>query len=73
MSITEKTRISIGLLVTLAGGIGWLTNIHSASSANSESLKVLQTKVDSLTAIQTDIAVIKNKLENIESQLKKGK
>ena len=64
--ISEKTWVSLGLVITLLGGVVWLTTIWMQSEANARSIQKIEEKQTTIDLIQTDIAVIKTKLEGIE-------
>lgn len=64
--ITESTLIPLSLVITLAGGIFWLTVMHSESQANSRALQALEAKQDKyLETVQK----IDRRLANIEGRL----
>ena len=72
-SLTENTLIPIGLALTvIGGGSAWLTRISVATAANAEALNRIETKQDQytehLSQIRQDLAVIRNRLENMEVQ-----
>lgn len=46
-SISEKTLLPISLVITLSGGVFWLTNIYSKQEANAQELSSLKNKMDS--------------------------
>lgn len=72
-SLTENTFIPIGLALTvIGGGSAWLTKISVSTSANAETLTRIESKQDQytehLSQIRQDLAVIRNRLENMEVQ-----
>lgn len=72
--ITENTGVSLGILGTIIGAVVWISFVAANTAANTTSIQGLSQKMDSLAAMQSDVAVIRNKVENIERQLDgKGK
>lgn len=65
--ITEKTLIPLSFVVTLGGGVFWLTSIYTISQANTSSIVLVQAKQDkfedALGDIKEDLAKIKGLLE----------
>jgi hypothetical protein len=65
-AITENTKISVGLLIALMGGIAWLTSLHAITQSNATVIEKVQVKQDQYAAdisdIKKDIAVIKSKI-----------
>jgi hypothetical protein len=68
--IDEKTTVTIGLLIAVMGGIGYVTFVAFQGNANAQAIKEIQIKQEKIDVIQTDIAVIKTKLDGIEKKLK---
>ena len=60
--ISEKTAVSLGLVVSLVGAIAWLTNIAFQVDA-------LAKRVSAWDQVQIDIAVIKEKVQSIEKKV----
>lgn len=67
--ITENTGLSLALVAVLMGGVMWLSAIHSKASQVDE----INEKVNRLVEMQTDIAVIRVKIENIEHRMEQEK
>ncbi len=65
--ITENTAISIGLVVTLVGGIFWISSMFALASNTAEKAAKLEQKQDvvasDIAEIKLDIAVIKEILK----------
>ena len=59
--------ISIGAIAI--GGIFWLTMIYYQGDANAHAIIGLQDKQNTILQMQTDIAVIREKIDRIESHL----
>jgi hypothetical protein len=66
--ITEKTAVSISLVISLIGGIAWLTNLHADTSRNTEQIGRIEEKLDSIEQIKLDVAIIKTELQLIRKQ-----
>lgn len=71
--ITEKTTLSIGLLVTLLGGASYVTYAVFQSNANARDITEIKTRQEALDEIKLDVAVIRAKVESIEKNLEGGK
>lgn len=65
--ITENTPISISLLISLAGGIFWLTTLYSKTEANAEALKRIEYNQEKYTE---NLEQINERLSRIEGYLK---
>lgn len=51
--ISKKTPVTIGLVITLAGGVGWLTDMKFQGNANAQDLKSLKSdQVDTQKSIK---------------------
>jgi hypothetical protein len=73
--ISDSTKVPLGLaLAVIGGGAGWLTNIAFQTNANAKTLEVMEKKHDlyleSLQRIETDLAVVRGKVEWIERHSK---
>lgn len=71
--LTEKTPIPIGLAIAVfGGGAAWMTNLAMQSSANAKSLTVIEERhyqyLESIQKIEKDLAVIKTKLEALQTK-----
>lgn len=62
--ISERSTITIGLLVIILGGASFVTNIHFQSQANAQSLQEL--KVD----IREEIKSLRLELKELRLELK---
>lgn len=67
--INENTALSIGLVVIIAGGIVYITNLAFKIDALAASMTEISEKQKAIDAIQTDIAVIKFKVEQIDKKI----
>lgn len=67
--ITERTLVPLSLVITLVGGVSWLTTIHAQGQANAEVLVEVKNKQDkyeeNLKAILNQLAEIKGELKRI--------
>lgn len=64
--ITENTTVSIGLLVFIAGGIAWLTNLNA-------SVQEIKGKQDGVLQMKEDIAAIRVKVDSLWEASKETK
>lgn len=71
-TIDDKTKIAVGLLLPLIGGIAWLSSIDSQGKANAMVIQQIQVKVDKAENMAVDIAVIKTQLAEISKKLDKS-
>jgi hypothetical protein len=66
--ISESTGISISLLITLAGGIFWLSTLYAKTLNTEQATQRIESKQDQynkdIQEIKEDIAHIKGMLEN---------
>jgi hypothetical protein len=69
-TITDKTRVSVALVLTLLGGMFWLTTVYAEVRNSSNKIQELQTgqhrKEEQVLEILQRLAVIQEKLERIE-------
>lgn len=70
--IGKKTPITIGLLISMVGGITWLTDLKNQNDANATMIQELRVKQDqgkdSLHKIEKWLAAIGQKLNVREPQ-----
>lgn len=69
-ALSESTPITMGLVISLIGAVIAITTISNRTEANSNDIKDMKTKVDSLGQMVTDVAVIRAKVETIEKRVK---
>lgn len=66
-------RISVGMLIVIGSGLVGITSylavIGAQSEANTRKIASLESRSEQMNSIQTDIAVIKNELVNINKKL----
>ena len=65
-SITESTLLPISMVITLSGGIAWLTTIYNITVTNEKAIERVESKQD---RYNENLAIILNKLANIEGRL----
>jgi chromosome segregation ATPase len=74
-SISEKTQITVGLLIALLGGVGWLTDLRSNLKVANESIKHMSAAQDKLSASQDNLVVkvhtIDTNVAEIRGELKR--
>ncbi len=68
VTIDEKTRITIGFLIILIGGIYWITSIFFELKANSKEIESMKTDQRAEVQILNDIHV---RVIRIEEKIKK--
>jgi hypothetical protein len=61
--ISEKTAVSMGLVITLLGGVAFITSIYNQSIANASDIQELK------SSISYKIDRIENKLDYIIERL----
>lgn len=66
--IDERTKISIGLAISLiGGGMAWMTAIAAQTSSNTKTLVVMESRQvkynESIQNIERDLAVVRTKIE----------
>ena len=68
-TITDKTRVSVALVLTLLGGMFWLTSVYAEVKTNSTKLLEYQSEQSRITEktqlILQKMAVIEEKLDRI--------
>lgn len=67
--ITEKTAISVSLMVVIVGGVIWLSNIFFLADNTAKALEKVVVKQDRYSE---DIATIKQDIGVIKQILKEG-
>lgn len=68
-AITEKTTLSIGLLITILGGASYVTYVAFQTEANAKMIRRIESKQELMEEVRTRLAVIESKLERIEHKL----
>jgi outer membrane murein-binding lipoprotein Lpp len=69
-TITENTLIPISLVITVAGGASWLAAIKAKVDETTTSVLKMESKIDTLAQMRTDIEVIKTKVERMEQPIR---
>lgn len=69
-ALTESTLIPLSLVVGIVSIVWVAGHVSFQAEANAKAIDDLQRRQDSISQIQTDIAVIKTKVEAIEKNLK---
>lgn len=71
--ISDDTKITLGIVVALLGGMGFVTSLAFQTNSNAAAIEKMQRSSDErnekLDQIATDIAVIKTKLGFIQKKL----
>ena len=72
--LTERTKITLGLAVVAIGGAAvWITSISINVAESSTKLQKIETQqtqyLQSIQLIQTDLAVIKERVESVNNKL----
>jgi len=64
--------IAMGLIGWTAAGISDFATVKGSQTALSDRVSIVEKKQEKIDALVTDIAVIRTKVESMESQLRKG-
>ena len=64
--ITEKTYVSLGLVIVIIGGIGWLTSIYWKTESNASELIKYSEKYEKLEIV---LQSMDRRLSRIEGKL----
>lgn len=67
--INEKTALPISLVISIIIGVVWLTNVANRAVANTASIEKIEKKADVINDIKEDVAVIKEKITQIERSI----
>lgn len=71
--ISENTPITIGVVITLLGGMYFVSTIYNRGEANASDIQDLKTKFDKFQEKQekigVDVEVIKNTVGRIEKSI----
>jgi hypothetical protein len=71
-AISDRTTITIGLVISLLGASGFITNIYFKSEANAQTLTELKTELkDELRLLRAEMKELR--LELKEAHVKLGK
>lgn len=69
-TISDKTKITIPLVVSVVGLAVWLAGISFQSSANTKDIDSLKQKQDKMNQMAEDIATIKQAVADIKEGMK---
>lgn len=69
--ITEQTLLPISLIITLVGGITFVSYVAFEGASNAKAIDEIQKKQETIEKIATDVAVIKTKVETIERSIER--
>ena len=64
--ISTETGITLGVVVTLIGGVAWLTKLHSIAWANKSVLKAMEKRINQLEIENNQVA---ERLAKIETKI----
>ena len=75
--ITDRTVVSLGLVITIIGGVIWLTTIFNQSDANAFSIKEIKLSLKDAKHVQAksyneiikELRVINGRLIRIEGKI----
>lgn len=67
--IDNRTAVSIGLVVTIIGAVWFISSLFYKVDSNTDRIDKLESAVNQMSEIQSDINVIKSKLDNIEKRI----
>lgn len=64
MVLTERTTVTIGLVIALLGGAGFVTNIHFQTQANAQAISELKYDLkDELKALRLELKELRLELK----------
>lgn len=70
MQINERTSITIGLVITLLGGMAFVTRIHFQTAANASSLQELKTDLrDEIRSLRLEMRELRVELKRENDKL----
>lgn len=70
MQISERTSVTLGLVITLLGGIAFVTRIHFQTTANANSLQELKTDIkDEIRALRLEMRELRVELKRENDKL----
>jgi hypothetical protein len=70
-SISDKTKFTFTVVVSMLGLCAWLTTIYFQGVANAQAITDLKQKQTVVDALQTDVAVIKAEVHEINRKVDK--
>ena len=74
MKISENTPLTIGVIISLIGGIGFITKTSYVADATAESQKIVIEKQDkyndSMSQMREDLSILKHDVSEIKRMLK---
>jgi hypothetical protein len=59
VNLTENSKVSITLVITLLGGAFWLTSVYVQGQSNASEIAEVKADVKALSDMKADVAVIK--------------
>lgn len=63
--IFEGTLMPVSLVITLMGGVFWLSSMYAKTSANTDSITKLEQKLEYIHSIDQRLAVIEGELKRL--------
>lgn len=63
--ISEKTKVTLGMVAAIAGGIVWVSTLHANTTENSKTISSLVKKEEEKDKIMTDILIRLARIEGL--------
>lgn len=70
--IGENLYYAVAIAAILVGGVKWLTYIEDKTDANAQAISKIESKQSTIDEIHETVAVIKERVDNIQRILKQG-
>lgn len=71
--ISRATLIPLGLVITLMGGVAWLSSVHSQGQFNTKAIEKLDVKLDQILDLtqknRLDLETVRVKVEDMKKPL----
>jgi len=71
VSISDRTKLTVGVVAMIVGFGTWLTTIYIQGQANASEISEIKSKMDRIEALEIDIAVIKQDVKTIDKKIDK--
>jgi hypothetical protein len=68
-NITDKTKVTVAVLIPLLGFSVWLTTIYFQTSANAAAIVEIRRSQDKFVEMAQDIAVIRVQMEEMNKKI----
>lgn len=65
-SISESTMLPISLIITILGGVFWITSMYAETKYNTASIVKMETKLEYLQSIDRRLAIIEDQIKRLK-------